>query len=446
MPEIPAGSPDVASRMDHLPVTAMHVLAVGLCGLGMIFDTFEISFGIVLATVFSTPPHVAKTGQLSLLLAAVFIGAIVGAPSLGWLADRRGRRNALVVVLLWLAATSLAAAASNSMEALTVFRGLSGLALGAYPPIVIAYMTDLLPPRRRGTLIFVGLSLATLGPPAGVFLVRWLTPLQPWGMEAWRWGLAVGGVGAGIVGILFRAIPESPRWLQARGYAAAADAACRKFQQSRVVARIAATDIESPRAAHADEGGGLVSARRRWSLVGALFLLSPWATVTFPMLLGAVLTQKGFKLSDTLLYVGLGTFGPLIGTVLASTVVDRIERRMALAICATAMMASGLWFVMSNVPASLVAASSIFTLFLSLYVPVLNVYGAELFPTRLRASSIAGAWALNRVGAALAPLLLVPVLRQVGPLPMFGLIAATLLLSMLVLIIAPAGRQRLPVT
>src|SRR5882672_626271 len=222
----------IANRMDRLPLTMLHVRALGLCALGFAFDLLEIGLGSALAAVFSTPPHLAPAGQLSLLLASVYIGAVVGAPLLGWLADRHGRRSTLRGILFWLAITSLGAAAARDVAGLTLFRGLSGLALGAYPPLVVAYLTDLLAPQRRGMLIFVAIAFASLGAPAGVLLLRWLTPLQPLGIEAWRWAFVAGGAGAAIVGMLFRALPESPRWLVAVGQDADALAAVRAFERS----------------------------------------------------------------------------------------------------------------------------------------------------------------------------------------------------------------------
>jgi putative MFS transporter len=176
--------------------------------------------------------------------------------------------------------------------------------------------------------------------------------------------------------------------------------------------------------------------------VGGLFLLSPWSTATFPVLVGAVLGQMGFKLSDTLLYLGLGTLGPFVGMLLTATVVDRIERRLTLGACALAMVAAGFGFVASKNPIFLVGAIAVFNLFALLYLQSLSVYGAEYFSTERRASAMSTSWALNRIGAALSPLLLVPMLREAGPVPMFAVIAATLFTSVVMLALAPAGRQR----
>ena len=436
---------DVAARMDRLPVTALHAAAIVLCALGFMFDLLEIALGSVLSAVFSTPPHVVPAQQLSLLLSSVYIGAIVGAPLLGWVADRHGRRNTLMGILLWLALMSLGAALSDDVSTLTVCRGLAGLALGAYPPIMMAYLTDMLPPSRRGMLSFVTFAIASLGPVLGIFMIRWLTPLQPLGLEAWRWGFLVGGAGAALFGLLFRSLPESPRWLQAKGRHAEAEQACQAFERSRVVLATAPGKTAPTREDEhvAAELSQSTPGKKRWAMVGTLFLLSPWSTVAFPLLTGAILSQKGFKISDTLLYVGLSSFGPLVGALLASTVVDRIERRVALVGCAAAMLASGIWFINSDAALWLIVSSVLFSFFGFLYISTINLYGAELFPTSTRASAISGAWALNRLGAAAAPLVLIPLLRNGGgPSAMFAVIAATLVGTIVLLAMAPRGQQR----
>ncbi len=431
---------DIGARMDRLPVTRLHGWAMLICALGMMLDTLEMSFGGVLATVLSAPPAPVPAGELSLLLAAVFLGAVVGAPALGWWADRHGRRTALVALLLWIAASSLGAALSHGVAALTLCRFLAGLALGGYPPIVIAYLTDLLPPQRRGRLIFGSLSLSLLGPPAAIFLVRWLTPLQPLGLEGWRWGFLLGGVGAALAGLLFLALPESPRWLQARGRAADAENGCVAFERSRPLGDVSAAAVTNE-LARTDEPAD-APAGRRWPWVAALFSLSPWATVAFPLLTGAVLTQRGFKLDAALLIFGLSSLGPLVGNLVASTILDRIDRRLAMASCAFAMLACGTAFIFGSGTMSLIVAMGLFNLAISLYVTLLTVYGAELFPTGKRASATAGAWALNRIGGALGPLLLVPMLRSAGPATMFAVVAASLVATLAVLAAAPRGRQR----
>ena len=427
---------DVAARLDRLPLTVLHLVAVGLCALGFAFDLLEIALGSVMSAVFATPPNAVPAQQLSILLASVYVGAMIGAPVLGWVADRYGRRVTLIGVLLWLGLCSGAAAASSGIDALTLCRALSGLALGAYPPLMISYLTDLLPARRRGPLIMLTAGVATLGPPVAVFGVRALTPINALGLEAWRWGFVFGASGALIVGLLFFFLPESARWLKAKGRLAEAERACAAFERSRVVLAAAPVTEQAPTSTLVVAGGN------RWPLMASLFLLSPWATVAFPLLTGAVLAHKGFTLSDTLLYVGLGTFGPLVGNVLGALGLERLDRRHVLMLCGGVMVVCGGAFVCASLPWVLVLVNLGFGMAMAIYVAVLSLYGSELFPTAKRATSLAGAWALNRLGAVMAPLLLLPLLKGSGPVAMFAVIAATLAASAAVLAFAPRGRQR----
>jgi putative MFS transporter len=113
-----------------------------------------------------------------------------------------------------------------------------------------------------------------------------------------------------------------------------------------------------------------------------------------------------------------------------------------MAACVVAMLACGMAFNFSSGTAALIVAMGLFNLSVALYVPLLTVYSAELFPTRQRASASAIAWAINRLGGALGPLLLVPTLRSAGPSVMFAVVAVSLLATLAVLATSPRGLER----
>jgi putative MFS transporter len=429
--------------MDRLPLTWLHIGVVAVGALGFAFDLLELSLGNVLSAVFSAPPYAVDAVQLSWLLAAMYVGAIPGALVAGWLADRFGRRVVMLAVLLLLCVTSIAAAASPNINSLIVARMLSGLALGAYPPLLFSFLTDLMPPKRRGTIIVMSAGIASLGPVAMIFLVRTLTPIQPLGIEAWRWAFIVGSVGALLVAIAFRFLPESPRWLAARGRHQEAELALARFKRSRVA-------IANPGDA-APEDAPLVKNvpapalterpnLRHFALIAAIYFASPWGTVAFPLLMGAVLIEKGFQLSDSLLYVGVSMFGPAVGTILGSLFVDRFERRLALGVFGIGMIASAVAFAASLTPIWLMAAGIAFQLLAILQVSTMTTYAAEVFPTAWRARTSTAAWSINRIASALAPLLLLPLLRVYGIWPMFSVIVVALAIGVGLVFVAPEGR------
>jgi len=63
------------------------------------------------------------------------------------------------------------------------FAALRLWALGAYPPLMIAYLTEILRPARRGMLILDVVVAPLSGPLPRIFLVRWLAD-HPMAFEA----------------------------------------------------------------------------------------------------------------------------------------------------------------------------------------------------------------------------------------------------------------------
>lgn len=434
----------IAGALDRLPLTKLHVAILALCTMGLAADIGEVALSNTFSALLLAPPYNAPRGAVSLLLAAVFAGGAIGAPLFGWLADKSGRRAALQLALVVLVFGSSCVAASPDIGWMTAFRFVSGLALGGYPPLTAAYLADILPAARRGALMTACAALAFLGAPAAILLIRWLTPTGPFGIEGWRWAFIAGALLAAATAGLFFLAPQSPRWLAARGRIAEA--------KSRL-ARFGAAGAASPLApAQATPGGGAPPTaekprhRRRIALLIALYALAPWATIGFPMLSAAVMVEKGFRVSDSLMFAGLSMFGPTVGVGAAAFFIDRIERRAALTICAGLMAALGLVFAAATGFASLVLLGAGFNLISALYSAVLSLYGAELFPTVFRASATSVAWSVGRVVSGLVPIALLALLAARGQAAMFGVIAAALLASLiLVLTVGPKGLAGKPV-
>jgi putative MFS transporter len=419
----------------------LHILIIAACALGFSFDLAEIAFGSILSAVFTSPPYGAEKSETAWLLSAVYIGAVIGAPTFGWFSDRYGRRLSLIWVMAILAVTSVGASWAPNIDWLIGFRVASGLALGAYPPLMFSYLADVLPPSRRGKLVMIATALGYAGPTVFIFLVRWLTPLSPMGIEAWRWGFLFGGLGAAACSGMFAMVPESSRWLLAKGRQTEAMATVDAFKRSPAVSREPEkrSTKTTKRPHHSTETER--DYRSTVAFLVGIYFLTPWATVGFGLLSGAVLVQKGINLQDSLLYLGISTLGPIVGTIVGGYFIDRVERRNALIANAVAMAVIGLAFGAANAPLWLITCGVIFNLLVSLFLPVLILYAAEMVPIVRRGRTTSLAWTANRVGSALTPLALLPVLRSAGPVAMFAVIALTLILFIgLVVVWGPLGR------
>jgi putative MFS transporter len=393
-------------RRVNTPLSRAQFLAVSICALGLGVDLLELSLGNALATLFSAPPYQLSGFSLGWILSGVFLGAILGAPILGRLANRVGLQRMLRGLLLGLAVTAALCAASPEPRWLGAARVLSGLVLGPYPPLMIAYLAQILPPRQRGALIFAASGVAYLGPPAGVFLLRSLSGTAPLGLDSWRWPFAVSAALALCVGIAATWLPPASTGQHSSD----------------------STTTTAPADQH----------RARFALTATLYFLSPWATVAFPLLTGPILLHRGLSLQDSLLHVGLATFGPIIGTFALGPLMDRIQRRTSLVLFALLMLVSAVGFIALPYAVVTTVTVVLFSTGVALYTPALTMYGAELFPYRSRAAATATAWALNRLAACVAPFVLIAVFGS-SAMVLIGSVSIALIASVLILWTAPSG-------
>jgi len=355
-------------------ITRTQLWAAAVCSLALAVDTVEIALGNVLSTVFSAAPYLAKPADLSWVLSSVFVGAAVGAPLFGWAAGRFGTRRCLATALGLLALTSVLAACAPSLGWLGVMRLLSGLSVGAIPPLLIAYLAVLAPPQHRGLMIFWVSGIAALAPPAALFGVRALLASGEHATTGWRWALGAAGLLALVASWLFTKVPDDP--------VATADSSSRGETLSHT------------------------PARRRFVPLAFLYFLIPWATVGFPLLTGPLLLQRGYNLGHALLYVALSTVGPALSPLIAGTFIDRVSRRTALTASTVVMLCALLLFVSGKAAGTTMAALVAFGMASSLYVTVLTTYAAESFSRQARTTVTSIAWAINRVASVIAPIAL----------------------------------------
>lgn len=436
--------PTIAERLDALPFCRLRLAIFAVMTLALFADIAEVALGNALGAVFQAPPRSMTQTELSLFLAAIFAGGAVGAPFFGMFGDRVGRRLALQAALVAVAAGSLGAAASGDAATLIGFRFLSGLGIGACPPLIAAYLADVMPPRWRGTMVCLCAGLAFLGAPAIIFLMRATSPAAL-GIEGWRWALGSGAVLALLAATLLALLPESPRWLAATGRLAEAEAALQRFgrrsvgQAAAPVSNAGIAGQASETSRHRDNPG----AGAPLLFLCSLYALAPWATIGFPLMSGAVMVAKRFSIGDSVVAAGLIMFGPVIGNLLVAPMIDRIDRKASLIAGAGAMALLGLAFAAATEFVPLVGIGIAFALCSAVYASVLAVYAAEITPTELRASRTSMAWGVGRFVSVFVPLTFFALMHHVGVWAMFGLIAVALSLSALLIAVAgPQGRSR----
>eukprot|EP00897_Mesotaenium_endlicherianum_P006073 jgi/Mesen1/5494/ME000276S04629 len=164
-------------------------------------------------------PAVASSTKLQeAIVSTAVLGAALGTAVGGSLADRLGRKRALLAADLVFTLGALAMAAAWGPGALLAGRLLVGLGVGVASMAVPLYIVEAAPARVRGALVSVNVLMITTGQLAS-YLVNVAFTEVP---GTWRWMLGIAGVPAVKQVLAMLPLPESPRWLFKQGRTAEA--------------------------------------------------------------------------------------------------------------------------------------------------------------------------------------------------------------------------------
>jgi putative MFS transporter len=373
--------------------------------------------------------------SLPAALGSAFVGMFVGATVLGRFADRFGRRPAFMLNLGLYSGFTLAGAFSTNATTLIVLRFLAGVGIGAELPLVDAYLSELLPSRLRGRYTAWAYTLGFVGVPAAGLLGRVLVPLEPFGIEGWRWLFVAGSLGAAVVWLLRARLPESPRWLASVGRIAEADAIVARWEQE--------ANAGAPLGEPGPQAAAAAAARRpRWSLMfsgpyrarmimlGVLHIFQAFGYYGFGTLVPLVLASKGYSIVTSLTFTTLTFLGYPIGSALSLPIVERVDRKWLIVGSACLMSGLGIGMGYASSSVAVVTLGFLYTAASNVFSNGLHIFQVEIFPTAVRATAASTCYGLSRLSSAAMPFILLPVLRQWGAGPMFVVIGVAMWIVM----------------
>ncbi|MEO6364777.1 MAG: MFS transporter, partial [Luteimonas sp.] len=221
----------------------------------------------------------------SLLALFALTGTTVGSIVWGRVADVFGRRAAILLGALMFVGTAICGA-MPSFEWNLAMCFLMGASAGGLLPITFTLMAETVPAAHRGWLL---VALGGIGTSAGYLLAAGaaatLEPMFSWRV-LWLLGLPTGA----LIIVLYRFIPESPRFLSNAGLGDQARAVLRKFSGSAADA-IKTDDPVHPGAVMIDEQHPVLGMRqlmrgRHANLTSGLLMCGlAWGLANFGFLL-----------------------------------------------------------------------------------------------------------------------------------------------------------------
>ncbi|HZR34972.1 MAG TPA: sugar porter family MFS transporter [Nevskia sp.] len=430
--------------------TRFIVLISGVAAIGGFLFGFDS--GVINGTVdgLRRAFHSSSAG-VGFEVASMLLGCALGAFLAGRLADRRGRRSVLIASAVLFLLSALGAGAATTSALFVAARLLGGMAVGAASVISPAYIAEVASARYRGRLA-TAQQLAIICGLFAAFLSNYLlaqaagastAPL--WlGHPAWRWMFWMQAIPSVLFLLLLLPIPESPRYLVARGRREAALAVlARLYGGERARTKLAEIEASLPR-----QGGqrprlsDLVSAGRVrpivWVGIG-LATFQQLVGINIVFYYGAVLWQAvGFSESDALLINLLSGAISLGACLVTAVLIDRVGRKpllwlgslgMALSLAlltlsfGSATLGPGGQLALSPALGALaLVAANVYVVFFNLsWGPVMWVMLGEMFPNAIRGSGLAVAGAAQWLSNFLITVSFPSLLAGIGLAGTYGL-------------------------
>ncbi len=351
---------------------------------------------------------------------AILVGSAIGAFGAGRLADAIGRRNVMMIAAFLFLFSALLAGAANGSVLFIFARIIGGLGVGAASVISPVYISEVTPASIRGRLssvqqvmIITGLTGAFV---ANFALARYAggSTAAFWlGFPAWRWMFWLQAIPAAIYLVALLVIPESPRFLVAKGRDTEAHAVLTRLfgraEADRKVVEIRnslAADHHKPKLSDLrDRTTGKIRPIL-WAGIG-LAVFQQLVGINVVFYYGAVLWEAvGFTEDNALQINILSGVLSIAACLFTIATVDRIGRKplllvgsagmaVTLAVVAYAFStavtdaAGAVSLPGNNGMIALVAANLYVIFFNASWGPVMWVMLGEMFPNQIRGSGLA---------------------------------------------------------
>ncbi len=205
----------IAARIDRLPLTGFQwrlgILIEVTWGF-IIFDTDGI--GARLYPFVWRPHHLLTVDQYAVIQALqVGLGVLLGAYLMSWVADRFGRRPAILLATLLGGICIWPFAYVTNFAALVILSILSTLGVGGIVATHSVYLSEMTSTQIRNKVLLASQGVTALVAASVNLLAFWLIPGR-W--QAYLWVSAAVEIVI-LLPLLLRYLPESPRWLETHG-------------------------------------------------------------------------------------------------------------------------------------------------------------------------------------------------------------------------------------
>jgi putative MFS transporter len=401
----------LTARLDRLALSRPHYKLLLIGGLGYSFDGMD---GAVVAFLLPRIQELwgLSNASLGLVGSAAPFGFFFGAILSGWLGDRYGRKKVMLWALAFYCLMSVVAAMAPNFEIFLIARIFAGLGAGAESVIIAPFLSEFIPPKRRGWFIGTLAGFFSFGFVGAALIGRFIVPM---GEDGWRWAQVVTAIPILLLLWWRRSLPESPRFLISRGRMAEATEVVERFEQSVVAATGKQLTPLTPGTEEIIKHEQKINIwnalkfmwsramRRRTAVIWLIWFVITFSYYGFFSWIPTLLVGRGITVTKSFEYSIIIYLAQIPGYFSAAWLNDRIDRKNTIALYLAGSALSAFWLSQSNDSGMILVAAATLSFFLNGTYAGVYAYTPELFPTWMRATGVGLASAVGRIGSILAP-------------------------------------------
>ena len=397
---------DIAPLLDKGRWTVYQRFLTAVTALAVIFDGFDIQI------LGMSIPSLMKEWSLArssfapiaaLGLAGMAVGGIIA----GYTGDRFGRRPSLIGCVTLFGLATVATSFVASLGAFAVLRFVTGVGAGGALPNAGALAAEIAPLRWRAVAVKLTIVCVPLGGMLGGLIAARVLPAL-----GWRALYQIGGIlPLAFAAIMFAVLPESPRFLARRSHLwPKLETLLQKMSRGVPAGAHFEDNTERivPQRVSVHELLGTVYRRDTLGLwLGFLFCLANIYLVF--SWLPAMLTSRGLDVATASQWLALYNFGGVLGVLIWAALMTSFGSRVPLiwAALAAAGSALGILFVPLQSPTGrelMLAGIFISGLLANAVQTSMYAVAAHVYPTGVRASGVAYAASVGRIGGLISSL------------------------------------------
>ncbi|CAJ1195102.1 Putative niacin/nicotinamide transporter NaiP [Companilactobacillus paralimentarius] len=310
--------------------------------------------------------------QIGLVSSITTVGMMFGAILFGYLADKFGKKNIIVITLLIFSVSNLVLALTTNVEQFMFVRFITGIGLGGELPVTTTIIADSFSGHRRSKMLILVDSFWAIGWILASLLAFLFMPLY-----GWRFTVIATSIMALYTLVIRRHLPEQTN-----------------IKNKRLNLRIALNQIWSKKY------------RRATVCLSLLWFIIMFTYYGMFLWLPSVLIKRGFSVVHSFGYTLIMSFAQLPGYFLAAYLMGKLSRKKVLGIYLVGTIIGSFLFGTAQNVFMVVFSSCLLSFFTLGAWGILIALTPTQYPMNIRGVGIGFTQSIGRIGATIGPYLI----------------------------------------